>query len=50
MRKQLKKKKAACALCKPHKRGWENRWTARERGLEKAASREMRQARLRMPR
>ena len=26
MRKQYKKKKRSCALCKPHKMGWENRW------------------------
>lgn len=25
-RKRLKNKKSCCALCKPHKRGIENRW------------------------
>ena len=30
MRKQLKNKKKSCALCKPHKRKWENRWTKKE--------------------
>jgi hypothetical protein len=31
MRKQLKKKKRSCALCKPHKVGWDNRWKVKER-------------------
>jgi len=26
MRKRLKNKKCSCKLCKPHKRGWDNRW------------------------
>lgn len=30
MRKNLKKKKHSCALCKPHKMGWESRWKPRE--------------------
>jgi hypothetical protein len=30
MRKQLKRKKRSCALCKPHKVGWERRWKPRE--------------------
>jgi hypothetical protein len=30
MRKQLKRKKRSCALCKPQKMGWVNRWKPRE--------------------
>jgi hypothetical protein len=30
MRKQLKMKRRSCAMCKPHKMGWERRWTPRE--------------------
>ncbi len=30
MRKQLKRKKRSCALCKPHKVGWEKRWKPRD--------------------
>ena len=30
MRKVYKKKRRACALCKPHKMGWERRWKVRE--------------------
>ena len=33
MRKRYKNKKSSCALCKPHKRGWEKRYD--ERHLEK---------------
>ena len=25
-----KNKKRSCGLCKPHKRGWVNRWKSRE--------------------
>lgn len=42
MRKRYKIKVRACALCKPHKRGWTQRWNARERSLMDAAEREMR--------
>lgn len=31
MRKQYKKKKRSCALCKPHKMGWDNRWKRKEK-------------------
>lgn len=31
MRKRLKKKKRSCAMCKPHKMGWEDRRTLQER-------------------
>jgi hypothetical protein len=30
MRKQLKVKRRSCKMCKPHKMGWERRWTSRE--------------------
>lgn len=30
MRKRFKQKKRGCALCKPHKLGWDNRWNAKE--------------------
>lgn len=31
MRKQYKVKKRSCALCKPHKKGWDNRWKEDEK-------------------
>ena len=31
MRKQYKTKKRSCGLCKPHKRGWINRWSAKDK-------------------
>lgn len=30
MRKRLKKKKRSCAMCKPHKMKWANRWKKKE--------------------
>jgi len=33
MRKKFKKKKRSCGLCKPHKVGWSNRWTAKDLGF-----------------
>ena len=43
MRKQLKRKKRSCALCKPYKVGWEKRWKPREaaklKRFERAARR-----------
>jgi len=30
MRKRFKQKKESCALCKPHKMGWQNRWKDKE--------------------
>lgn len=30
MRKRLKHKKHSCPMCKPHKMGWENRWSPKE--------------------
>jgi len=31
MRKRLKKKRRSCAMCKPHKMQWENRWKPKDR-------------------
>ena len=41
MRKQLKNKRRSCAMCKPHKRAWENRWKPKERALSRAHAREI---------
>jgi hypothetical protein len=30
MRKQYKIKKRSCGLCKPHKKGWTNRWKIKD--------------------
>ncbi len=30
MRKAYKRKRRSCALCKPHKVGWDKRWKAKE--------------------
>jgi len=30
MRKTYKRKRRSCALCKPHKVGWEKRWKPKE--------------------
>ena len=42
MRKSFKTKRRSCALCKPHKMGWDKRWNPREAALrlamDKAAS------------
>lgn len=42
MRKQYKRKLRCCALCKPHKAGWDRRWKPKERELMRAAEREVR--------
>jgi hypothetical protein len=43
MRKRYKQKKHSCALCKPHKMGWQERWKAKEaarlREFERAKAR-----------
>lgn len=44
MRKRLKRKRRACGLCKPHKKGMENRWKAKELARLKEAEAEMRTA------
>jgi len=33
MRKRLKDKARSCALCKPHKKKWANRWKPKELDL-----------------
>ena len=40
MRKSYKRKRRSCALCKPHKAGWDKRWKAREAIIRKAMERE----------
>ena len=35
------KKSSGCALCKPHKHGWEPKKNKRERVMEKVAEREI---------
>ena len=42
MRKRLKNKRRACALCKPHKRAISNRWKTKEFAILKRAEVEMR--------
>jgi hypothetical protein len=44
MRKRLKQKRRSCALCKPHKQGWENRWKAKDRERIESSERELRAA------
>ena len=46
MRKRYKIKARSCALCKPHKRGWERRWSAKDQQLIEGAERDMRAAAL----
>jgi hypothetical protein len=41
MRKRLKKKLRSCALCKPHKMGWDNRRKPREESLLREAEQEI---------
>jgi len=42
MRKQLKNKRRSCGLCKPHKRGCDNRWKPKVRGLMSELDKEVR--------
>lgn len=42
MRKNYKRKRRSCALCKPNKMGWESRWTAKEAARQKAMEEECR--------
>lgn len=42
MRKQFKNKARSCALCKPHKRGWSNRWKPQQRQAILETDRELR--------
>lgn len=41
MRKRLKKKLRSCALCKPHKMGWDNRWKPKDAALLVDAEKEI---------
>ncbi len=41
MRKQYKNKKRSCGLCKPWKRGWDCRWTKKDRNKMIEAHKEM---------
>jgi len=43
MRKQYKKKKRSCPLCKPHKMNGENRWKAKDRDFMKRTDQEIRE-------
>jgi hypothetical protein len=42
VRKRLKRKRRACGLSKPHKRGISNRWKSKELASLKQAESEMR--------
>lgn len=42
MRKRTKVKRKGCGLCKPHKRGLENRWKPKDEARLAAAEREIR--------
>lgn len=44
MRKNYRRKRRSCALCKPHKVGWDSRWTAKEAALRKALDLERQRA------
>jgi len=41
MRKHYKVKLRSCALCKPHKHGWEIRWKVKELQVMERSEREM---------
>jgi hypothetical protein len=41
MRKRHRDKDRSCALCKPQKRGWSPRWSAREIALLRASESEI---------
>jgi hypothetical protein len=41
MRKRFKLKVRSCGICKPHKRGWDHRWKAKDLQLVELAEREM---------
>jgi hypothetical protein len=43
MRKRLKNKKRSCAMCKPQKRGWDNRWKPKEEDRLRRWERERRE-------
>jgi hypothetical protein len=41
MRKQYRIKRRSCAMCKPNKMGWANRFTSKEQGLQKVHDKEI---------
>ena len=41
MRKRFKDKERSCGLCKPHERGWDNRWKPKAERQIAAAEREI---------
>jgi len=41
MRKRYKNKKKCCGLCKPHKRGWQKRFTSKEEAKLKEFEKDM---------
>ena len=43
MRKQYKQKLKSCAMCKPHKMRWANRWKGKELALYKEHQKEINQ-------
>jgi len=49
MRKRYKRKLRSCGLCKPHKRGVENRWKPKAFASIRSAEREIRNATLLAP-
>jgi hypothetical protein len=44
MRKRYRDKNRSCALCKPQKRGWARRWSARELAFFESSEREIAEA------
>jgi len=43
MRKRFKKKKRSCALCKPHKVGWDKRYKTKDLDKLERAEKEIRE-------
>jgi hypothetical protein len=44
MRKRLKKKARSCAMCKPHKMKWANRWKPQEEAELRRSEKQMKEA------
>jgi hypothetical protein len=42
MRKNYKRKRRSCSLCKPHKMGWDKRWKAQEAARRQVMERTIR--------
>ena len=49
MRKRSKTKRHSCPLCKPHKMGGDNRWSAKDSNALEIAEREIRESTGRTP-